>query len=489
MTSKILVIGAGIGGLSAAALLAHAGYDVTVLEAQTYPGGCASTFTHKGFRFDSGATVVGGFQPNGPHALIAEKLNLRWNVYPHDPAWVVHLPGCDVALTRDYHDILLKFPGTERFWQEQRQIADLAWHMSAQGLPWPPGSAAELQQLVKVGLFNFPRDLRLLPFALGSVYDWLKRHNLDQHESFVHFLDGQLLISAQSTTKNVNALYGATALDLARQGVYHVEGGIGGIAETMVENIRALGGQILYRQRVTRIDLRNGRTVGVYATQGKRAKAETFYPADMVVANLTPWDVNRLLGENSPSSLQREVARREPTWGAFALHLGVKDEAFPSGFPDHHQILQGDGLGETRSLFMSISPAWDKNRAPQGQRAVTVTTHTQVEQWWNMDEATYYARKDEYAQKMIAAIDKILPDFEKNLTLILPGSPVTYQFYTGRHLGMVGGFPQTSLFKMRAPRTGIPNLRLVGDSIFPGQSTAGVTLGAMRVSQDIINTV
>jgi phytoene dehydrogenase-like protein len=50
---------------------------------------------------------------------------------------------------------------------------------------------------------------------------------------------------------------------------------------------------------------------------------------------------------------------------------------------------------------------------------------------------------------------------------------------------MVGGFPQTSLFAARGPRTGIANVRLVGDSIFPGQSTAGVSLGALRVAHDV----
>jgi phytoene dehydrogenase-like protein len=54
---------------------------------------------------------------------------------------------------------------------------------------------------------------------------------------------------------------------------------------------------------------------------------------------------------------------------------------------------------------------------------------------------------------------------------------------------MVGGFPQTSLFKARGPRTGVPNLWLVGDSIFPGQSTAGVTLGAMRVAAEVLRAI
>src|SRR5512139_1284622 len=66
---QILIIGAGIGGLTTAALLAQAGYRVTVLEAGTYPGGSAGTFYHQGFRYDAGATLAGGFQPGGPHAL------------------------------------------------------------------------------------------------------------------------------------------------------------------------------------------------------------------------------------------------------------------------------------------------------------------------------------------------------------------------------------------------------------------------------------
>ena len=62
---------------------------------------------------------------------------------------------------------------------------------------------------------------------------------------------------------------------------------------------------------------------------------------------------------------------------------------------------------------------------------------------------------------------------------------MTFQYYTRRPWGMVGGFAQTSLFAARGPQTGIDNLWLVGDSIFPGQSTAGVTLGAMRVAAEV----
>ncbi|MBK9055417.1 MAG: FAD-dependent oxidoreductase [Chloroflexi bacterium] len=57
---QIVVIGAGVGGLTAAATLAHAGWPVTVLEAHVYPGGCAGTFYHQEYRFEAGATLAGG---------------------------------------------------------------------------------------------------------------------------------------------------------------------------------------------------------------------------------------------------------------------------------------------------------------------------------------------------------------------------------------------------------------------------------------------
>lgn len=489
-TPHIVIIGAGIGGLTAGALLAQSGYRITVLEAHTYPGGCAGTFYHKGYRFEAGATVAGGFQPHGPHAVIGDMLGITWPVRRHEPAWVVHMPHRQIALTQNNQDVLKNFPNSEKFWQEQSAIAELCWRLSADGLPWPPQDSAEWLQLIRVGLKHFPRDLQLLPYAFTSVYQWLRRHPVGQDPAFIRFLDAQLLISAQTTTSHVNAVYGATALDLARQGVYHIEGGIGNLAQTLADKIRALGGEIYYRRRVQQICIQNRRVTGLMLQQGRRASQMTYLPCDFVIANLTPWSLDNLLGENSPPSLRREVAQREFGWGAFALHLGLDASKLPSNLADHHQIIAQEigPLGEGESIFISLSPSWDTSRAPSGHRAVTITTHTRVKKWWDLiqrDPSAYQEEKARYTEQIIDTIHKFINGFKNSVAFTLAGTPITYQYYTGRHLGMVGGFPQTSLFRARGPRVGIPNLRLVGDSIFPGQSTAGVSLGAWRVANDV----
>ena len=488
-SSQIIVIGAGVGGLTTAALLAQAGHPVTVLEAGTYPGGCAGTFYHKGYRFDAGATLAGGFQPGGPHAVVGAQLGITWSVRPAEPAWVVHLPDRDIRLAQANADVLRQFPASGRFWEDQARIADVAWSLAAQGLPWPPTSFTELVHLARIGMAHLPQDVRLLPLVFRTARQWLAAYGLAGDETLLRFIDAQLLISAQTTAHHANALYSATALDLPRQGVQQVEGGMGGLAQALADAFEGFGGRVLYKHRVTKIDVNAGRVVGVHTQHGRQPGS--YFPAGFVIANLTPGSLDELLDENSPARLLREVARRDMGWGAFVLYLGVDSSKLPVDLPDHHQIVTDmhGPLGEGRSIFVSFSPAWDASRAPDGHRAVTVTTHTAVQPWWEFlerDPNAYATRKQEYVERMLDGIEHAIPGFRASVVFAMDGTPVTYSTWTHRYRGIVGGFPQVSLFRARGPRTGIPNLRLVGDSIFPGQSTAGVTAGAMRVAQDVL---
>lgn len=482
---KVLVIGAGIGGLTTAALLAQANYQVTVLESNLYPGGSAATFFHKGYHFDAGATVVGGFQPNGPHTIIGEKLDITWTIHPTKLAWTVHLPDICIPVTQDKAEILQKFPHSAPFWKQQEELADIGWSLAAQGLPFPPQSRAEWTQLASVALRNIPAGLRAASYIFRTAYDWLTQYGLEKDRAFVRFIDAQLLISAQTTSQFANALYSATALDLAREGVVQVQGGIGQLAHSLADKIKDYGGEVLYRRRVIGIQIEKGRARGIQYQMGRHSKKTETLPCDFVVANLTPLTLDKLLGKSESVHNEQE----QLGWGAFVLHIGL-DDNLPPEIGDHHQIVTDweSPLGEGHSIFASISPQWDTNRAPQGKRAVTITTHTAIQSWWDLyqsDPQAYAERKAHYQDCLLNAIDHYLPGFRQNVSFVLAGTPLTYQFYTGREGGVVGGFPQTSLFKARGPRTDIPNLHLVGDSIFPGQSTAGVTIGAMRVAEGV----
>jgi C-3',4' desaturase CrtD len=481
--TRVVVVGAGVGGLTTAAWLARAGLDVTVLESHVYPGGCAGTFYHRGYRFDAGATLAGGFAPGGPMDRLGRALGVTWPARPAEPAMVVHLPG-ERTVTRwgdagrwqserQAHFGL----AAERFWGWQERTADALWSLARRAPPWPPSGPAEAALLARTLLQARPSPLLALD-ALRTVAARLPQASSDLRL----FVDAQLLIAAQATSGDTNALYGAAALDLPRRGVVHVAGGMGAVAQTLTEAVRRAGGRVQFRQRVTRVQVAAGRPVAVETARGLAV------PADVVVLNLPPRNAADLLAEAAPAQFQHLPPYPEDGWGAFVLHVGLDARVVPDDLPLHHQVIMGEPLAEGNSIFVSLSPAWDETRAPAGRRAMTVSTHTRPAPWWDLlrrDRPAYDARRARYVEQMLRAVETVLPGVEAAADLVLPGTPATFERYTRRVGGWVGGLPQTSLFRHRSPRLG-SGLWLVGDSIFPGQSVTAVALGGTGVARAIL---
>lgn len=495
--SKIVVVGAGVAGATAAALLAKAGHDVTLLEAHIYPGGCAGTFYHQKYLFDAGATLAGGFQPGGPHDVVGKMLGIDWRIKPAEPAWKVYLPdrtitrfGCEPCWHRELETIFAHSPNRQRvlsFFKSSERISDAVWNFAARQPTWPPSNIADL---FRTAAALRPDTITTLPLLFETMGNWARRSGVTDRAALL-FLDTQLLISAQTTAHNASALFGAAAADLPRKGVNHVIGGIGTLSKQLVDAFKAQGGALHYRQEASRFETRDGRIVAVHTKQGQR------FDCDYVIANLTPWDLARLLGDHAPKALQSEARTRPDEFGAFTLYLGVEEaDHVTAGESEHHQVVgtYDKPLGETNSIFMSFSMPGDTSRAPAGHRALTISTHTRAADWWRLREtpgakAEYDERVKAYADAMLDQAERAMPGLRSRIRLQLEGTPVTFKFYTRRHRGGVGGFPFTSIFKARGPWTGMRNAWLVGDSIFPGQSTAGVTMGALRVVGDVTRAI
>ena len=118
-----------------------------------------------------------------------------------------------------------------------------------------------------------------------------------------------------------------------------------------------------------------------------------------------------------------------------------------------------------------------------------MSTHTRLSPWWNLfksDPKAYDARRQNYLDKLLFAGELAIPGLRRAVRLSLPGTPLTFQRFTRREAGWVGGFPQTSLLRTWSPQI-LPGLWMVGDSIFPGQSVAAVALGGARVAEGVLH--
>lgn len=491
---RVVVVGAGFGGLAAALELAYEGLQVEVLESHIEPGGCASTFYHKGYRFDAGATLAGGFAQGAPMELISSRYNIDWNFRSDPVAMVVHLSD-GTKVTRhssqaNWQEERLQVFGSdaEKFWSWQERTADRMWDLAMMRPSWPPQTPLEFFQLIGTAASWLDKQLpgdgwKQFPLLMRDGFRPVSSHLAPANNRLRQYVDGQLLISAQTTSQHANSLYGASAMDLPRRGVGHPEGGMGGMADKLAAAIQRFGGNVHYRQEVVRIKKVENKG---FVVQTKR-KDEFF--ADIVILNLPPWNIRLLFEGQIPAKIRKLPELMPDSWGAFTVYLGVNGGIIPGDFPLHHQRIVNEPMREANSIFLSISPEWDRDRAPEGKRAITLSTHTLLEPWWRLHDSDpdgYAGRKEEYTSKILNAAEHILPGLLANAELVMPGTPVTFQRFTNRALGWVGGFPQINLFQNWGPRLG-KNIWMVGDTIFPGQSVPAVSLGGLRVANSILS--
>jgi len=492
---KVVVVGAGIGGLTAAALLARRGYQVRAFDQALVPGGCASTFKRRGFTFDVGATQVAGLEPGGIHYQIFEALDLPLpEATPCDPACAVYLPGEQVPI-RVWRDPSTwqaererQFPGSERFWHLLNTLFEVSWRFQGRQPVLPPRSSWDLWQLVQAVR---PDTLITLPYTFSTVGDVLRRLGLEGDRRLKTFLDLQLKLYSQVNADETALLYAATALAVSQspQGLFHLKGSMQVLSDLLEKALVRDGGLLQMRHTVQHIHTRNGQITGVTVKRQKTGE-QWVEPADHIVANVTVQNLVALLGDAAPQGYCRRVEHLPAASGAFVLYLGVEAAAIPPDCPPHLQFLYDytGPLGENNSLFVSVSRPGD-GRAPVGKATLIASTFTDPQPWWNADQ--YDRLKQDYTQKAIQRLSSYFDLSPQHLIHVEAATPRTFATFTARHQGFVGGLGMRvgtfGPFGL-ANRTPVRGLWLVGDSTHPGEGTAGVSYSAQTVVRQIVET-
>jgi prolycopene isomerase len=496
----VIVIGSGIGGLVTATQLAAKGIRVLVLEKYLIPGGSAGYFERPSpngqgrYHFDVGASMIFGLGSQGTTNLLTRALAAVDQAIESipDPVQIAyHLPnGLQPRVHRDYEAFLTElgsyFP-SER--QGIRRFYDEAWSIFNSLNAMELLSLEEPRYLLRSFVGNPLGCLtlaRYLPVNVGQV---ARRHLQDPQ--LLQFIDMECYcwsVVPAAQTPMING--GMVFSDRHYGGVNYPKGGVGQIAQKLVQGLQQKGGEIRYGARVTRILQQNGQATGVELAGGERLHAHK------IISNATRWDTfNHLRSDQPlPKAEQRWQQRYVQSPSFLSLHLGVRAEALAGEHNCHHILLENWEAMEAEqgTIFISIPTLLDPDLAPPGRHILHGFTPSWIQNWQGLSYQQYQEKKQIAAAQLIQRLASLWPGLSEHIELQEVGTPRSHRRFLGRVNGTYGPIPAHTpwgLLGMPFNRTAIPNLYCTGDSTFPGQGLNAVAFSgfacAHRVAVDL----
>ncbi|MCB9234373.1 MAG: FAD-dependent oxidoreductase [Bacteroidia bacterium] len=477
---RIIIIGSGIGGLTAGCLLSHWGFHVIVVEQNWLPGGCSSSYPRKKFVFDTGATTLVGITKGMPLNFLFQTIGV--NIQPRRlkiPMKVHFSPKKILTRHENLPDWIAEAErffgkkGQSAFWNECFSVAQNVWSTSTEQRTFPPTRLSDWGPLMKGASL---KQVAMLPRSFLSTQKLLEKHGLDQNPTFVDFVNEQLMITAQNTAEEVNQLFGATALCYTNFGNYYLDGGMYNLVKPLVEYIENQGGSVLLRHEVDGIRKELGGYVVSTKKQGEFRSdlLVSGIPLNNTLALFEPQEAQKLRGTELPS---------EKLVSAFQMGIAFKK----SGEYDclHHQIHLEEPLPVigSKSIFLSLSHPEDRTRCGPDEAIASVSTHIPH------PEATFIEDKSELENKVLDTLEKHGFLRREDILFMHSSTPKSWKKWTGREWGFVGGYPQylaTKPWQMNDARLDGEGAYLCGDSAYPGQGIPGACLSGIIAAEKLM---
>jgi len=496
--ARVVVIGAGVGGVAAAARLAAQGHAVTVCEASDRVGGKLGRVQRDGFAWDTGAHLL--TIPQVFHELFADTgapLDEVLDLEPLDP--------------------LMRYRFADGTWLDTH--ADAAALRRALLATLGPQAAADMDAFRARGARIWQAVehafLREAPFSRTALARQLRRagdlpaiapgrtvrglgRSLFSDPRLQMWLERYATYTGSDPRTAPAALVSAPYAELAFGGWY-VRGGMHRLGQAIAERAEARGATIRTGTPVQAIATQGGGVVGVDTAEGERL------PADVVVANVDAWQLARdLLPRRTARPLARRLARATPSSAGLALLLGLEGRS--EGLAHHNVLFCEDYDAEFDALFgpvphpvldptLYVARPDDPAAAPPGHEAWFVLAnaprHVPTETWAHGADAatrrgggidwTAPGLAEREADRLLALLAARGVDVRDRVVTRAVHTPADLAADTGAPGGSIYGTASNSVASafLRPPnRTHVDGLFLVGGSSHPGGGLPLVTLSA-----------
>lgn len=486
-----IVIGSGMGGLTAAALLSRRGFNTLLFEKEKQVGGYAVSFKRGDFTFDATGAFVGGCQEGGEFYHLLKEIGAQEEIEFIPIHHIRNIyPGFEVHLRQggfhSYLETLLDlFPEEEKglkaylslvkkIGEEVKSYSEMTW---AKRLFFP---------------FCFWNLIRFQRTNHGTILDGFFKG--EEIKNALHTLP-----STEPPSRLSFLFVAAVISKVLMEGVFYPKGGMGKMAGAMANAFLRAGGELHLQTEVDQILMKRGRVEGVVTKDGK------IFESPLVISNINPNLLVKMFPPDSQRILLRRTRGLEYSLSCFILYLATDLDLRGMGLPyftylrflhdleEENRMLCRDEVPKNPTLIVSIPTLLDPLLAPPGQHLLKVLVtipYGYRERWGGAYPEKYLQIKEEFSQHILQLLElKLIPHLREHLLFYEAATPLTLERYTGNERGAMYGLasiPQ-QMGPWRPPhRVPIPGLFQVGHYTRPSHGIVGASLSGLFAVRSIL---
>ncbi len=471
MKYDVVIIGAGLGGLECAYILAKNGLKVCILEKCGVVGGALQSFKRAGTKFDTGFHYVGGIEDGQSLYPLFKYFNL------------LHLPWH--KLDTDCFDRIVIDGRTFRHANGYKHFTDTL----AEDFPSQKDS---LRKFVGVIASTAARANAVINEP-SSAYDLFSDplFSTSTRDYLVSCFNDRLLIDVIAgsglkidiTQKNLPFFIFAEISNAYIQSAYRLECEGGAIAESLSDDVRRMGGVIFTKQEVMSIAVKDGKAYGVTTTDG------VFYESDWIVSDVHPAVTISFADDSFGNIYKRRIRSLNQTLGMFTVNVKLKNNTFP--YRNYNEFIYDKADMWSFDAYKPVDRVMvSYHYGAQSLDLMTPMSWKQVERWADTSVGNRGAEYETFKARKVQECFRLVPEITDAVESCTASTPLTWQNYTAAPEGGAYGIMKdcNSLSTtMLSPATHIPNLILTGQNLNI-HGVMGVSMTSVLSCNRIIKT-
>jgi len=489
MGKEVIIIGAGIGGITTAIHLGQKGFNVRIVEKNPFPGGRCGNLERDGHRFDIGSTLL----------MMTDIYEKTWQSFDKDLFHELDLIRMDpIYRINSYNGESVQFSSDLTKMQKQLESAE-------------PGSYEKFLEYMHESFHTYKLSMKhIIDRNYNNAFEFFNLKNLlllfkfnafNNHFSHTSKYFKSELLRVVFTFQNIyvgqnpfeaSAIFAMLPFLELTDGVWFPKGGMFKIVENLISIAKEFNVEIEYNKPVDKILIDGKKATGIQLEDGQIEKA------DIVIANADlPYVYDSLLPDQS---MAKKIRKLEYTCSAFIFHFGM-DKIYPQleqhnvfVSKDYHENIQtvfkSDQLPEDISFYVHAPARSDQSAAPEGQDTISVIVPVgKINKNKSQD---WVELKNTARESFINRLEKEgLKDFEKHIKFEVCYNPGTWETLFNITFGSVFGSLNHKLMQMGYMRPHnqhrkYKNLFFVGGSTHPGNGIPMVLLSAKLTSEKVL---